>query len=107
MDFYKLQMDRERNNDILAHYEDDFGIYLTEMVIGKRYEGWDGRFTFFYDQSEGSFPSDYLANDKGWFVVSDKLKRMMESLDTEINTFRSKFGKRTVGLPINTTSPTF
>lgn len=38
MDFYKLQMDRERNNDILAHYEDDFGIYLTEMVIGKRYE---------------------------------------------------------------------
>ncbi len=54
------------------------------MVIGKRYEGWDGRFTFFYDQSEGSFPSDYLANDKGWFVVSDKLKRMMESLDTEI-----------------------
>jgi len=84
MDFYKLQMERERQNDILAHYEDDLGIYLTEMVIGKRYEGWDGRFTFFYDQSEGSFPSDYLANDKGWFVVSDKLKQMMESLNTEI-----------------------
>lgn len=84
MNFYKLQMDRQRDNDILAHYEDDCGIYLNEMVIGKQYEGCDGRFTFFYDHSEGSFPSDYLANDKGWFVVSDKLKRMMESLNTEI-----------------------
>lgn len=84
MNFYKLQMDRERDNDILAHYEDDCGIYLTEMVIGRRFEGWDERFSFYYDQSEESFPSDYLANDKGWFVVSDKLKWLMESLNTEI-----------------------
>lgn len=79
-----MEMDIERTNDIIAHYEDDFGIGLNTMVIAKRYQAWDGRFTFFYDQSEGSFPSDYLANDKGWFLVSDKLKMMMETLNTEI-----------------------
>lgn len=84
MSFYKLTMDINRKGDIIAHYEDDFGFRLNEMVIGKRFEGWDGRFTFYYDSTEGNFPADYLANDKGWFVVSDKLKQLMETLNTDI-----------------------
>lgn len=97
MRFYKLGMDTERTDDIIAHYEEDFGIGLNTMVVAERYEGWDGRFTFFYDQSEGRCPSDYLANDKGWFVVSGKLKKMMETLNTDIQYLPVKVREKSGG----------
>lgn len=39
---------------------------------------------FYYDSLDGDFPSDYLANDKGWFLVSEKLKNIMEGFKTEV-----------------------
>lgn len=84
MKFYKLGMDMSRCDDILAHCGGNDSIYLLEMIIGKRYASWDGSFYFTFDSNEGHIPSDYLANDKGWFVVSPKLKALLEQLHTEI-----------------------
>ncbi|MGX7420044.1 imm11 family protein [Carnobacterium gallinarum] len=84
MKYYKLSTDMIRSEDIICHYENDFGIQQNDLVIGKKFDGWDGRFKFSFDQKEGHLATDYLANDKGWFVVSLKLKKLLESLNTDI-----------------------
>jgi len=72
-------MDMERENDIVCHYENDFGIQQNELIVGKVFDGWDNSFKFIFDKSEGSVAADYLANDKGWFVVSGKLKKIWKT----------------------------
>lgn len=84
MKYYKLGMDMERENDVVCHYQNDFGLGQNIFNIGKFYEGWDGRFKFYYDKAEGAALTDYIANDKGWFVVSQKLKSILETMNTEI-----------------------
>jgi len=89
MKYYKLSMDMERENDIVCHYENDYGIRQNALNIGKNFEGWDNRFEFFYIKEEGDVWTDYLANDKGWFLVSDKLKKLLELVDTDIQFFKT------------------
>lgn len=84
MRYYKLSMDMERESDIVCHYKNDFGIQQNTLNVGKFFGDWDDRFEFFYDKKEGDIWTDYLANDKGWFLVSDKLKKLLESLNTNI-----------------------
>jgi len=84
MKYYKLLMDLDRPNDIVAHCINDFGIEDEELTIGKEFQGWDDRFKFFYDKTEGTIATDYLANDMCWFVVSDKLKIIMETMNSNI-----------------------
>ena len=82
MKSYKLCMDTGRKNDIIAHYYDDYGIGLNQLNNGKFYENWDKRFSLYYEKREGDVASDYLANDKGWFVVSKKLKDLLLRMNT-------------------------
>lgn len=84
MKYYKLSMDMERKNDIICHYEKIHNIPQNTFQVGRMYYGWDNKFNFYYDKQEGSIPTDYLANDKGWFVVSNKLKNLLENMNTEI-----------------------
>lgn len=88
MKYYKLGMDMNRQNDVICHYENDCGIQQNTFHIGKEYLNWDGRFYFIFDGSEGEELTDYLANDKGWFVVSDKLKSLLEKMNTDIQFLR-------------------
>ena len=91
MNFYKLQMDRERDNDILAHYEDDCGMHLTEMVIGRRRRlGWALLFLW---PVEGSFPSDYLANDKVGLLFLTNWNGWWKAWIPKSNTFGRSLGK--------------
>ena len=73
MKYYKLSMDMERENDIICHFQNDYGIQQNALNTGKVFENWDDRFEFFYTKEEGDVWTDYLANDKGWFLVSNRL----------------------------------
>ena len=84
MKYYKLSMDMERENDIICHFQNDYGIQQNALNTGKVFENWDDRFEFFYTKEEGDVWTDYLANDKGWFLVSNRLKTLLESINTDI-----------------------
>lgn len=84
MKYYKLAMDMDRKNDIVCHYQNDFGIQQNMFNVGRFYEGWEGNFEFYYDKKEGNVLTDYIANDKGWFVVSNRLKNILKIMNTEI-----------------------
>ena len=71
-------MDTDRKYDIICHFEDDYGMELNKFQTGKKCDNWDKRFEFYYLKEEGYIWSDYLANDKGWFLVSNKLKLLLE-----------------------------
>ena len=43
-----------------------------------------------YDSREGSIATDYLANDMTWLVVSQKLKDILDELNTKIQYFKVK-----------------
>lgn len=94
MRYYKLSIDMEREYDIVCHYKNDFGIQQNALNIGKIFKGWDERFEFYYDKQEGDIWTDYIANDKGWFVVSSKLKELLESINTEIQFFMVKIKEK-------------
>ena len=80
MKYYKLSMDMERENDIVCHYQNDYGIQQNVFNVGRFYENWDGKFEFYYNKMEGHVLTDYLANDKGWFVVSNRLQSILHCI---------------------------
>lgn len=84
MKYFKLGMDMSRENDVVCHYDNDYSIQQNEFIIGKKCMDWKKCFQFYYDKNEGEMLTDYLANDKGWFVLSEKLKRLLEAMNTEI-----------------------
>lgn len=94
MKYYKLSMDMERENDIVCHFQNDYEIQQNALNIGKFFESWDDKFEFFYTKDEGDIWTDYLANDKGWFLVSNRLKRILESVNTDIQFLKVKIKER-------------
>lgn len=85
MKYYKLSMDMERKNDIICNFEKkDINIQQNAFNIGKKYDVLNNEICFLYDKSEGYIATDYLANDKGWFIISSKLKKLVEILNSEI-----------------------
>ena len=84
MKFYKLTMDMDRENDIVCHFDKKFNIPQNTLITGKYYDKWDDKLTIYYSMEEGNIWTDYLANDKGWFLVSDKLKRVLEFVNSDI-----------------------
>jgi len=84
MKYYKLTMDMERENDIICHFDDGFDIPQNALIVGKYFDGWNDNVEIYYSSDEGSVWTDYLANDKGWFLVSERLRTLLESVNTEI-----------------------
>ena len=97
MKYYKLSMDMERENDIVCHYENYYGIQQNALNIGEKFDKWDDRFAFFYTKEEGDVWTDYLANDKGWFLISSKLKELLELINTDIQFFATKIKEKNSG----------
>ncbi len=87
MKYYKLSFDMKMNGNIICHYENDFEINQNSLVTGKIFEFWDDRFEFYYIKDEGNIWTDYLFNDKGWFLISSKFKRILETINTDIQYF--------------------
>jgi len=80
-------MDVSRENDIVCHYKDNFGMQEYDLCIGKKLKKWNDSFEFFYDTNEGDIATDYLANDMSWFVVSERLRNILSDLNTDIQYF--------------------
>lgn len=84
MKYYKLTMDMERENDVICYDKRDIKVSQNIFVVGKKYVEKDDKFEFYYDKQEGKILTDYLANDRGWFIVSEKLKNILETINTKI-----------------------
>ncbi len=84
MKYFKLSDDMERENDIICHVGAGMSLSQNTFVVGCPYTGDCEQICFTYNEDEGNEATDYLANDKGWFIVSEKLKGLMEDMDTEI-----------------------
>ncbi|WP_082705899.1 AHH domain-containing protein [Aneurinibacillus sp. XH2] len=72
---------RHPDDDIMCYCEETYGIEQYQLKEGKLFKSWNERITFYYDPNEGERQTDYLANNLGWFVVSSKLKRVLDSLE--------------------------
>ena len=85
MNYFKLSMDMTRENDIVLHCKNCSNIDLNTFKTGKYYESNHAeKIEFFFDESEGKIWTDYLANDKGWFIVSASLKLILQEVNSEI-----------------------
>lgn len=80
MKYYKLLYDYEHDNDY---------VYCNKMNIGEldRYIESSGneftpskKITMYLDGDYGSIFTDYLANEDCWFVISERLKTLIEGL---------------------------
>ena len=78
MKYYKLLYDYEHDNDY---------VYCNKMNIGEldRYIESSGneftpskKITMYLDGDYGSIFTDYLANEDCWFVISERLKTLIE-----------------------------
>ena len=74
----------EKENDIILHCKNCAKIELNTFSVGKYFENNDINIEFYYDENEGTVWTDFLANDKGWFIVSEKLKSILQSINSEI-----------------------
>lgn len=83
MHYYKLGMDMTRENDVVLHCKNCSEIGLNTFVTGEYYSEISS-ITFYYDEEEGSVWTDYLANDKGWFIVSERLKSLLQKMNSDI-----------------------
>lgn len=84
MKYYQLTMDIERNNIVLCYFKRNPDLSQNIFCVGEIYHNMNEPLEFYYDKHEGTFFTDYLANDKGWFIVSQKLQDLLKILNTEI-----------------------
>lgn len=85
MRFFKLSMDMTRKNDVILHCKNCSKIDLNTFKNGEYYnKSNEGKIIFFFDEKEGDSWTDYLANDKGWFIVSERLKFLIQEINSDI-----------------------
>ncbi|MGE7666857.1 imm11 family protein [Ureibacillus composti] len=90
MKYYKLLLDNSNGNDIFAYCDNIMGINQYALMEGKVIKNWNRDVLFFYNPNEGDRYTDYLANDLGWFIVSERLKNILQQLDDNIQYFPIK-----------------
>lgn len=81
MKYFKLILDDSNENDVVCYCEDTKGFEQYDLKEGKFVEDWNENITFHYNPKEGDRFTDYLANDLGWFIVSEKLKDAIGKLN--------------------------
>lgn len=84
MRYYKLSPDMEREGDIILHVKNNCDFGRNAFLNGKRIERVEVVPEFIYKEDEGTIWTDLLVNDKGWFLVSEKLRDLLEQVNTDI-----------------------
>lgn len=87
MKYYKMMTDVTNDRDIICYLSVDYEIEQYELQIGKPFDNSNRNIIFYYKSDEGDFFTDYLSNDMGWFLVSEKLKNILNNLDIDIQYF--------------------
>lgn len=101
MKYYKLLYDYENDKKaVCCRCDELFGMdkYLTEK--GLFIQEWRNDITFFYDTDNNLELTDYLGNNLGWFIVSLKLKTILEELEGCIQFLPIKLVNREKGKEI-------
>ena len=83
MRYFKVSMDMTKENDVVLHCKNCSDLGLNTFVTGKYYSD-KSIITFYYDEKEGDVWTDYLANDKGWFIVSERFKHLLQKVNSDI-----------------------
>jgi len=76
--YYKLMTDFSSNEDVVCTIADLQGIQKFDVLKGKPAVHWNENVTFEYNAADGSVLTDYLANDMGWFLVSEAFKTAIQ-----------------------------
>ncbi|WP_022750643.1 imm11 family protein [Lachnobacterium bovis] len=84
MRYYKLSMDMERENDIILHCKNRERFESYTFKDGEYYHNENARTELFFDEKEGNIWTDYLANDEGWFIVSERLRSLLQKMNSDI-----------------------
>lgn len=83
MKYFKLMYDYEHDDNAIFLEIDInsliFDRYDTERGIV--FETWDNNIDVIYDKSKGEVITDYIANELAWFIVTDKFKTIIESIN--------------------------
>jgi len=84
MKYYKLSMDMEKEKGIILHCKNRERFESYTFKDGEYYYDENEGIELFFDGKEGDIWTDYLANDEGWFIVSEKLRQILQGLNSEI-----------------------
>lgn len=81
MKYYKLLLNDSNLNDIVCYSNDSSEFEQYHLQEGKFIKNWNEDFTFYYNSEDGNRLTDYLANDLGWFLVSNRFKKFLNVID--------------------------
>lgn len=84
MRYYKLLFDYENDTDKVLCYTNPINAIDQYCVqLGRLIDSWDDDFTLYYNPDEGNVFTDYLGNSLGWFIISTRLKKVLEKIEVK------------------------
>jgi len=86
MKFYELSNEMGEY-DVLLRSGSDFECDLNDMISGVVVTNCKEPFVFRCDNKEKYNWGDCLDNDKGWFIVSKKLRDILQEMNTDVQYF--------------------
>lgn len=83
MKYYKLSMDMERENDIICHYQNDYGIQQNALNTGKVIEGIGtiytvSKYCIYAEKTDGADVFKLSNRQEIPIFVSEKFKDLIE-----------------------------
>lgn len=84
MRYYKMDIDMDRTGDVICHSPSapEINLYCRGQLEAPLPAG----FRFTYRLQEGHVLTDWLANDKGWLLVSEAFRQqVLEAVHTEVH----------------------
>lgn len=79
MRYFHLLYDYENDADAIScEWDELYDIDRYDVEQGIYIDNWDSGITLFYNSKEGNRVTDFLGNDLGWLIISEKLKSIIE-----------------------------
>ena len=89
--YYKVGVDFDRVGDVICHNTKKGNIEILKYCRAQEEEPMDKDFELLFDKKEGNVLTDLLANDNGWFLVSERFREtILEQFNTNVQFFDVK-----------------